>query len=121
MSLSKLPVGCCYGNTVVNHLMYADDVVLFAPSAKGLRRIIDVSYTYGCDNDIIFNGAKSQLVYTLKYIMKDILLGQNALNVTKSYTYLGQIMTDNVCDEPDIKAIPLWQKQYPAENVLILF
>ena len=59
---------------------------------------------------------------TLKYgHMKDILLGQNALNVTKSYTYLGQIITDNVCDEPDIKAIPLWQKQYPAENVLILF
>ena len=29
MSLSKLPVGCCCGNTVVNHLMYADDIVLF--------------------------------------------------------------------------------------------
>ena len=107
MSLSKLPVGCCYGNTVVNHIMYADDVVLFAPSAKGLRRTIDVSYTYGCDNDIIFNGAKSQLVFfdTLKYgHMKDILLGQNALSVTKSYTYIGQIITYNLCDEPDIKA-----------------
>ena len=34
MSLSKLPVGWCCGNTVVNHLMYADDIVLFAPSQK---------------------------------------------------------------------------------------
>ena len=88
-------------------IMYADDIVLFAPSAKCLQRIIDVSYTYGCDNDIIFNSAKSQLVFfdTLKYgHMKDILLGQNALSVTKSYTYLGQIITDNLCDEPDIKA-----------------
>ena len=87
--------------------MYADDIVLFAPSAKGLQRIIDVSYTYGCDNDIIFNSAKSQLMFfdTLKYgHMKDILLGQNALSVTKSYTYLGHIITDNLCDEPDIKA-----------------
>ena len=40
---------------------------------------------------------------TLKYgHMKDILLGQNALSVTKSYTYIGQIITDNLCDEPDI-------------------
>ena len=107
MSLSKLPVGCCCGNTVVNHIMYADDIVLSAPSAKGLRRIIDVSYT-GCDNDII--SAKSELLFfdTLKYghrgPMKDILLGQNALSVTKSYTYLGHIITDNLSDEPDIKA-----------------
>ena len=36
VSLSKQPVGCCCGKTVVNHLMYADDIVLLAPSAKGL-------------------------------------------------------------------------------------
>ena len=36
--------------------------------------------------------------------MKDILLGQNALSLTKSYTYLGHIIIDNLCDEPDIKA-----------------
>ena len=66
MSLSKLPVGCCCGNTLVNHLMYAaDDIVLFAPSAKGLQRIIDVSYTYGCDNNIIFNSPKSQLMFLI--------------------------------------------------------
>ena len=37
-SLSKLPVGCCCSNTVVNHLKYADDIVLFAPSAKELQK-----------------------------------------------------------------------------------
>ena len=58
VSLSKLPVGCCCGNTVVNHLMYADDIVLFAPSAKGLQKTINVYYAYGCDNDIIFNSSK---------------------------------------------------------------
>ena len=26
-SLSQLPIGCCCGNTVVNHMMYADDIV----------------------------------------------------------------------------------------------
>ena len=32
------------------------------------------------------------------------MLGQNALSVTKSYTYIGHIITDNLCDEPDIYA-----------------
>ena len=98
--------------------MYADDIILFAPSANGLQRIIDVSYTYGCDNAIIFNTAKSQLMFfdTLKYEhQKDILLGQNVLSVTKSYTYLGHIITDNLCDEPDIKVRCL----YGRSNILL--
>ena len=106
-SLSKLPIGCCCGNTVVNHIMYADDIVLFAPSAKGLQKTVNVCYAYGCDNDIIFNSSKSQVMFfdTLKCgHMKDIMLGQNTLHVTKSYTYLGHIITDNLCDEADIKA-----------------
>ena len=42
---------------------------------------------------------------TLKYgHMKDILLDQNVLSVTKSYTYLDHMITDNLCDEPDITA-----------------
>ena len=32
------------------------------------------------------------------------MLGQNTLHVTKSYTYLGHIITDNLCDDADIKA-----------------
>ncbi len=36
-SLSKLPIGCCSGENVINHLMYADDIVLLSPSAKGSK------------------------------------------------------------------------------------
>ena len=64
---------------------------------------------YGCDDDniIIFNISKSQVMSfdTLKCgHMKNIMLAQNTLPVTKSYTYLGHIITDNLCDEADIKA-----------------
>ena len=42
---------------------------------------------------------------TMKYgHMKNSMLGQKTSNVTKSYTYLGHIITDNLCDESDIKA-----------------
>ena len=87
--------------------MYADDIVVFAPSAKGLQKNVNVCYAYGCDNDIIFNSSKLQVMFfdTLKCgHMKNIMLGQNTLHVTKSYTYLGNIITDNLCDEAGIKA-----------------
>ena len=44
VTLLELLVSCCCGNPVVNHLLYVDDTVLSAPSAKGLQRIIDVIY-----------------------------------------------------------------------------
>ena len=46
--------------------MYADDIVLFAPSAKGLQKTINVCYAYGCDNDIIFNSSKSQVMFLIQ-------------------------------------------------------
>ena len=41
VSLSKLPIGCCIGENVMNHLMYADDIVLLSPTAKGMQRLLD--------------------------------------------------------------------------------
>ena len=35
IQLHRHPIGCSVGGTVVNHMLYADDIVLFAPSAKG--------------------------------------------------------------------------------------
>ena len=47
----------------------------------------------------------SNVFDTLTYgHIKNIMLGQNTLHVTESYTYLGHVITDNLCDETDIKA-----------------
>ena len=37
LQLYRQSIGCSVGGTVVNHMSYADDIVLFAPSAKGLQ------------------------------------------------------------------------------------
>ena len=59
-----MPVGCCCGDMVVNHLMYAVDIVSLAPSGKGMQTIIDATYAYGNAYDIVFNITKSQVYYT---------------------------------------------------------
>ena len=105
-SLSKLPIGCCSGENVVNHLMYADDIVLLSPSAKGMQRLLDNAYAYGCDYDILFNSKKSQLMIfdTMKLgYDRHIILGEAPLTVTNSYKYLGHIITDNLSDEADLE------------------
>ena len=58
LQLHRQSMGCSVGGTVVNHMLYADDVVLFAPSAKGLQKLLDFSHTYGCNHDIEFNPSK---------------------------------------------------------------
>ena len=35
VNLKECPTGCIAGGTIVNHLMYADDIVLLSPSATG--------------------------------------------------------------------------------------
>ena len=36
VQLHNQPAGCSIGTAVVNHLIYADDLLLFVPFAKGL-------------------------------------------------------------------------------------
>ena len=106
ISLSKLPIWYCSVENVINHLMYADDIVLLSPSAKGMQRLLDNAYTYGCEYDILFNSQKSQLVIfdTMRLGYNgNIILGEAPLAVTNSYKYLGHIITDNLSDEADLE------------------
>ena len=41
-SLCNTQNGCNVGGVMINHLMYADDLVIISLSVKGLQRIIDV-------------------------------------------------------------------------------
>ena len=42
-----------------NHLFYADDLFLMAPSPVGLHYLNDICANYGFDNDLLFNRSKS--------------------------------------------------------------
>ena len=44
VNLKECPTGCIAGGTIiiVNHLMYADDIVLLSPSATGLSFLLHV-------------------------------------------------------------------------------
>ena len=45
-SLCNTQTGCNVGGVMINHLMYADDLVIISPSAKGLQRLVDICAVY---------------------------------------------------------------------------
>ena len=42
VTLSNTKFGCALGKTMVNHLAYADDLVILSPSAKGLQKLLNI-------------------------------------------------------------------------------
>ena len=95
LQLHRQPIGCSVGVTVVNHMLYADDIVLFAPSAKGLQKLLDLSHTYGCNHDIEFNPLKSSVMYIDSRkagYAQSMTIGGKTLNTVTSFSYLGHII-----------------------------
>ena len=57
-TLYSMPLGCYIHGTCVNHLVYADDMVLLAPSPGALQGLIDTAANYFVDNGLMVNRKK---------------------------------------------------------------
>jgi len=53
--LNGCKTGCTNGTKLVNHIMYADDLVVFSPSSAGLQHLLNVCSDYGLEHDIVYN------------------------------------------------------------------
>ena len=49
LALSKSGVGCFIGNSFVGALAYADHIVLVAPTASGLRKLLSICGDYASE------------------------------------------------------------------------
>ena len=52
-------VGCYIDGQCMNHLMYADNICILAPTAIAMQQLLDICKPYGVANDITFNPLKS--------------------------------------------------------------
>lgn len=99
--------GCVINSTFINHLFYADDSVILAPSPTALQRLINVCETYANNNDIQYNVEKTRCMCIkpkdLKNIyVPEVYLNGNALSWTNKQKYLGVYITDNRYDSEDL-------------------
>ena len=114
-------VGCYINDMGINHVMYADDICLLAPSASSMQSLLDVCYDYGSDNDILFNPIKS--VYTIfkpkayKLYLPPVFIGSDALKYVAESKYLGFSFCDSKQDDNDI--LRQMRTVYAKSNTLL--
>ena len=76
VNLKECPTRCIAGGTIVNNLMYADDIVLLSPSATGLSLLLHVCGNY----DIRFNSKKSAAIIFGNSFVKDFSFPSFVMN-----------------------------------------
>ena len=104
--LNNSNLGCHINNVCVNHLFYADDLCLMAPSPVGLQHLIDICANYGYENDILFNRSKS-VGMVVKPRGRNVstplmYLNGDALEYVDSVKYLGVMLSNDMKDDADM-------------------
>ena len=91
--------GCYFNDMCINHVLYADDICLLAPTASAMQALLDVCYEYGIDNDIVFNPIKSVCTVfkpkAYKLYLPTVFTGSDALKFIKESKYLGFTFSDS--------------------------
>ena len=106
--LNNFKIGCVISDIIINHLMYADDLVLISPSSAGLQILIDACHQYGLQYDIKFNSKKSAIMPFLptdkkKFRIPSFELDHESIPVVDKYIYLGHILSSDGSDDRDIQ------------------
>ena len=106
--LTSKPVGCSCNGKIINHLYYADDLVLIAPSSNGMQKLVTECESFANKYWLKFNEMKSVLLFfkpvgfKLNPFLRICLNGVPIPNET-SCRYLGHIITNNLSDNGDIR------------------
>ena len=120
--LNKCNTGCLVGNSVINHLMYADDLVILSPYSGGLQQLLKVCSTFGNEHDVVYNAKKSSVMIVRtrgdkNLTFPDFHLSGSCLSVCQETKYLGHIFTDALRDDRDISR--QCRKLYAQANMLL--
>jgi len=106
--LSNLNIGCNVNNVFVNHLIYADDMAILAPSPGALQKLVVECEQYATDHAIIYNLTKTVCMAILPKWLKSIslpvfLLNGKPLKYVSLQKYLGVLITNDLCDNRDME------------------
>ena len=58
VELTASRVGCNINEVFINHLIYADDTVILAPSPDALQKLIDICFKFADNNEMVVNEKK---------------------------------------------------------------
>ena len=105
--LNKVMVGCCMNGKVINHLYYADDLVLLSLSANGIQKLLSECKMYASEYGMKLDENKSVVLNFRGYKIKakpsaTLYLNGSIMETETSHTYLGHIIDNDLYDNKDI-------------------
>ena len=100
------PIGCQIDNVCVNHVMYAADICLMAPSPAALQKLINICYDFSLQNNLTFNSSKSFCMVFKPRLYKlscpTFYINNEKLDYTDSIKYLGFTFSSDKKDDNDM-------------------
>ena len=107
LRLKKHYAGCRIANSIINHLFYADDLVLICPSHRGLQELLETCEKFANEHDIIFNTKKSVVMIRRSKLLKSAViqpfkLCKEVLSEVSETKYLGYYLTADGKDDRDM-------------------
>ena len=94
--LRKKGLGCYIKTIFVGAIMFADDLVLIAPSRYAMQELITICEAYCRENCLSFNAKKSKaLIFGTKYDLKQsapLMLKDEPIQYVKEWKYLGCLL-----------------------------
>ena len=99
-SFLQLRFGIVLTDTIVQYILYADDLVLCSDTAEGLQEQIDGMYEFCKKWNMIVSLMKTKvLIFNKKDVSgTGFKIGENTIDVTKEYKYLGFIFNTHTRD-----------------------
>ena len=85
-------VGVCIGQTIIAHLLWADDLILFSDTVEGLQRQLNGLYNFCSENMLIVNQVKTKVMVFGKRGEVSVTFNGAKLECVNYYKYLGNII-----------------------------
>jgi len=109
--VARSRIGCNVGGICINILAYADDIVLLAPSWRGLQQLLDIVVQQCESINMSLNARKSVCMVFSPYDRSKVVMScfpefhanGEKLQFVNSFKYLGHIISSNNIDDSDIQ------------------
>ena len=95
-------VGLCISDTIVAHLLWADDLVLISDSEQGLQKQLDGLQKFCSKNLMIVNELKTKVLVFGSQLKANVHFNGKHIEQVENYKYLGNILTTAQSHKGDI-------------------
>ena len=120
--LNKSGIGGSMNGTIINHMLYADDICIISLSSAGLQQLLNICSGYSELHDLTFNANKSMCMYFSTSMDKHcgcpvIYLGNSICEFVKEVKYLGVMIHSSMKTTIDVARQT--RKFYLQANLLL--